>query len=282
MYSDGVTIYEFDAIGTHWLVESLDDRPIGAEVRQRLTEMHERFDASYSRFRNDSLVAALAKQGYLPEPPSELLAMLDFAHEMYVASDGAFNPSVGAALHAMGYGSREHGGKTVADIWKHISYTPDHIRVPAGTMLDFGGFGKGWLIDVFARELSHYGHERYIINGGGDIYISSDAPIEFALEHPYDPTRTFGQTRITQGALAASSTIKRTWQSGDQRHHHIIDPATNASSTTGIVATYVRADTALIADTMATILLLRPELEHQLAARYGLQVILVPEDFDRQ
>ncbi len=271
-----MNMYEFDAIGTHWWIEILDNHAITPDLRRQITAIYEQFDAAYSRFREDSLVAKLARDGNLANPPGEMLAMLDFAREMYDASEGAFNITVGATLHALGYGSRQHAGRSLANPWDAVAYSKDEISAPRGLMLDFGGFGKGWLIDLFAKELRELGYEQFIVNGGGDLYVTSRTPVEFALEDPYDPTKKIGQTRISKGALAGSNTVKRVWTTEGTQHHHIIDPTTNASSKTDIVAAYVRADTALIADTMATILILRPQLEKALAAKYNLQTILVP------
>ena len=194
---------------------------------------------------------------------------------MYTDSDGTFDIAVGATLHSYGYGNRKHGNAPVQNTWDKIHYDKTSVTIPAGLILDFGGFGKGWLIDLLVDCLRSHGVDQFIINGGGDLYVQSDEPIEFALEHPQNPALKIGQTRITRGALAASSTYKRSWQHDGTSYHHIIDPATNQPSKTDIAASFVRADTALIADTMATILLMRPNLNDKLTKKYGLKTILV-------
>lgn len=270
-------LYEFDAIGTHWWLEMLSDQEFTDELIAALHRTADLFDQRYSRFRDDSLVSELARTGRLSNPPEELLRMLDFCKEVYEVTDGAFDIAVGATLHRLGYGERAHGRALPKDIWSDIVYTKHEVTIPRGLMLDLGGCGKGWLINLFVDVLRQVGIDEFIVNGGGDIYCQSDTPIEFALEDPYDPTKRIGQTQITHGALAASNTIKRAWLDGDEHKHHIIDPERDDSSDTGIVASYVRADSALIADTMATIMILRPETQEALSERYNLQVILVKE-----
>ncbi|MFZ1258175.1 MAG: FAD:protein FMN transferase [Candidatus Saccharimonas sp.] len=271
--------YEFDAIGTHWWCEILD--PLAGftdELKTAIIGACDQFDARYSRFRDDSFVAQLAKTGALHRPPHELIAMLDTAKEMEHVSEGTFTIGVGPALHAFGYGSRSHGGPVAKNIWQHIDYNSARVRIPKGLMLDFGGLGKGWLIDSLVTILRHYNVKQFIVNGGGDLYVQSDSPIEFALEDPYDAAKKIGQTTIANGALAASSTIKRTWASEAGEHHHIIDPATGQSSNTAVVASFVKAKTALLADCMATILILRPDLETVLSQKYGLETILITQN----
>jgi thiamine biosynthesis lipoprotein len=151
----------------------------------------------------------------------------------------------------------------------------DEIRIPDDAELDFGGFGKGWLIDDLGRLLRDEGYDQFVINGGGDILVSSPSPIEFALEHPTDSTKKIGTTRISQGALAVSSSVKRAWKQGDKSYHHIIDPRLGGSSDSVIISTYVKADSALIADTMATLLLIAPEQDETLRQQFSLETILL-------
>ncbi len=267
--------YQFDVIGTRWVIEILSAEHFDDSLIAKIHGIIDEFDQRYSRFRDDSLVAQLASEGELCDPPQEFVDMLSFAREMYDVSEGAFSIAVGASLHRMGYGSRVHGHSIRHDIWDNITFSKRRITAPKGEMLDFGGFGKGWLIDRFVTLLRTSRVQEFIVNGGGDLYCQSDAQIEFRLEDPYDTMKQFGQTRITRGALACSSTVKRTWRDGSLRKHHIIDPSTDDSSDSGVVASYVRADTALIADAMATILIIRPDLEATLKEKYQLQTILV-------
>jgi thiamine biosynthesis lipoprotein len=267
--------YEFESIGTRWWCEMLDDSVFSPAIIHDIAVICDEFDRRYSRFRDDSLVAELARTGVLVNPPEELLRMLDFAHEMEQVSEGAFTIAVGPALHRLGYGARTHGGTVRKSIWEDITYDTQKVTIPKGVMLDFGGQGKGWLIDRLADVFRQHGVKQFIINGGGDLFVQSDAPVELALEDPYDASKMVGKVMLTTGALAASSTLRRTWRSETGDHHHIIDPVTGQSSKTGIAASFVTAPTALVADTMATILILRPELEATLAARYRLQTKLL-------
>ncbi|MFZ1802112.1 MAG: FAD:protein FMN transferase [Candidatus Saccharimonas aalborgensis] len=269
-------LYEFDAIGTHWWLEILSGQEFSQELRADLDDIVNQFDKRYSRFRDDSLVAELLRTGKVINPPTEMVKMMEFAREMYHASDGVFDITIGNTLHRLGYGKRKAARQLhVRDFWRDVAVSDNEIVLPEPVMLDFGGFGKGWLIDVLSQHLRDFGIDAFIVNGGGDLYCQSETPIEFALEHPTDSTKKIGQTQITSGALAASNTLKRVWQDGNQTKHHIIDPRRDDSSDSDVVATYVRAATACIADTMATILILRPDLERVLQKQYGLQTILV-------
>lgn len=271
--------FSFEAIGTHWWVESLDkDRPLSTVSRSALRDKAREFDALYSRFRSDSLVGILNSTRELAHPPGELLDMLRFCEEMYLVSHGAFNITVGGTLHSLGYGKRSGSARVHHDIWQHIRYDSELICLPAETTIDTGGFGKGWLIDAFADLLRAHGYQHFLINGGGDIYIDAAESVEIALEHPYDAGLIVGSTKIQKGALAVSGTAKRSWEHDGERYHHLIDPVTETSVNNGIAGTYVQAPSALVADTMATILIIRPDLVDELSERYGLKAVIVRDD----
>jgi len=54
-----------------------------------------------------------------------------------------------------------------------ITITDDAITLTAGA-LDIGGFGKGYLIDLLAQDLKAHDLHHFLINGGGDIYVTSN------------------------------------------------------------------------------------------------------------
>ena len=268
---------EFESLGTHWWIEVLDDRD-DTEVEAAILARVRAFHDDYSRFIPTSLIGRLNKQKVLKSPPQELLDMLVFARDVSLATDGVFNISVGSTLGQLGYGNASKDSKVHADLWSHVVFDETQVSIPNDVEIDLGGFGKGWIIDEIGKILRAHGHEHFVINGGGGILVSAPGPIELALEHPLDDTQMIGTTRITRGALAASSTKKRVWKQGDKSHHHIIDPRTAKSSDSQIAATYVRTHTALIADTLATVLLIDPSQEKKQTDTYELKTILITED----
>lgn len=265
---------EFDALGTHWWIETLGDL-FSDKLQQKIRSHVAKFEQTYTRFSDTSLLGLLNLRGRLAQPPADMVAMLEYARDMWQASDGVFNISVGGTLQKLGYG-RVHGrGDVSAHFWDEVKITSEEIVIPGEISLDFGGFGKGWLIDALGDLLKREWVHHYVINGGGDILVDAPEPLEFALQHPLDLHKSIGTTKIQRGALAVSSSIKRSWQKDGQTHHHIIDPSTGQPSASDVVSTYVRAETALLADTCATILLIAPELERKLTQTYNLKTILL-------
>ena len=268
-------MYEFDAIGTHWWCEILDGADMPEGAKRDFEKYTAEFDRLYSRFREDSLITELTRTGKLNNPPQEFLDMLDYAENLKRETDGAFDVMVGNDLQRLGYKGVDARSELSS---RSIKWSPSEIAVPVGIIVDLGGIAKGWMIDRYAEIMREYGVDRFIINGGGDLYCQSDNPVEFALEHPYDPKQMIGTVNIVRGALAASSVVKRSWRDAESTMHHIVDPMTHEPTNNGVVASFVVADNALIADSLATVLIVRPELEAKLKERYDLETYIIRQD----
>lgn len=266
-------VFEFNALGTHWWIEPLG-QPITKKHWKLLKKEFNRFESLYSRFRINTEVSKLNKNGFINNPSSELIEMFEFAKNIYDATDGVFNVFVGGILESIGYGHGENSEIDINSIWDSVQISKSKISIPKNAHVDFGGFGKGWLIDNLVEILTKSGLDTFIINGGGDIYVKSNVPIEIMLEDPFDPTKCFGSTKITEGALAASSVKKRAWRMGETDYHHIINPETKNSSE-GAFATFVRASDALTADCLATCLIIKPSLKEKLENDFGIKSIVV-------
>ncbi len=112
--------------------------------------------------------------------------------------------------------------------------TASSLTTTRPALIDVGAAGKGYLVDIVSGLLADAGHTEYIVDGGGDIRHSGDAPIRVALEHPKDPTKAIGIAHLQGGSICASATNRRTWGDGI---HHVID-ATTGLPTRRVIATW--------------------------------------------
>ena len=268
-----------EGLGTRWIIELINgETDFPPALAKRLKAAITSFDENYSRFKEHSFFCQLNRYSVLLKPPKELVDMFAFAHKMHTATEGAFDISVGGSLQELGYGTPSKAKGIYPGFWQETAYSTDELRIPIGAAVDLGGYGKGWLIDMLGVLLEQEGHPYYVIYGGGDILVSAKQPIELGLEHPYDPQKIIGTTHIKNGSLAVSSIVKRRWVKDGTSYHHIIDPATNKPSSNGVVTTYVKGASALIADTLSTIILLLPDLETKLRAQFSVETIILKQN----
>lgn len=243
--------WSFDAIGTRWEVETAD--PVQPRLRERVTALIARFDATWSRFRADSMVSALrAAGGAVPVPP-DAAAMLGMYRELSAATDGAVTPLIGGSLEALGYGAAATPQRSAAvsapSGWERLlRWDEQALTLAEPAVIDVGALGKGRLVDL-VWALLHGIPGRVTVDASGDLRVSGGVS-RVALEHPRDATRAIGVVVVRDAALCASATNRRIWGDG---LHHVLDGRTGLPVREW-VATWALAPDAMRADALATAL----------------------------
>jgi thiamine biosynthesis lipoprotein len=118
-------------------------------------------------------------------------------------------------------------------------------RLTADLGLDPGGLGKGLAADLVTYALLEAGVEGAMVNIGGDLRVRGTAPDgsgRVAVEEPLEPDRALLTLRVTEGAVATSSRVRRAWNAAGRDRHHLIDPGTGEPGETGVLAVTVLAE----------------------------------------
>lgn len=258
-------IWRFDAIGTRWEVET--EAPLGDGHRARVDAVIAEFDATWSRFRSDSLVSQLAPAGGSIALPEDAGAMLDAYRELSAATRGAVNPLVGGSLSALGYDasySLTPGDPVPVPVdWPGILAWDDaRLTLRSAAVIDVGALGKGRLVDRVMTVLADVDGD-LVVDAGGDMAVRGE--IRVGLEHPFDVTKAIGIATVRDQALCASATNRRAWGDG---LHHVLDARTGAPVRTWS-ATWAFAHDAMHADAVVTALFF--DGGPSLAARWGVE-----------
>lgn len=258
------------ALGTEWYLE-LSQHKNAAELFSACTTLLEDFENSYSRFRKHSLLTTLNTTGRLANPSSEFIDLITQGQEYFTQSGGVFNILSAQAQEAQGYDAEYsfHGHRyehTLPNPNTDIVIEKNQLILQAGK-LDFGGFGKGYAIDMLRYYLQSHAIEEFIINGGGDMYVHTQQPTTLYLEHPFQPNQYTHKIDLRHSALAASSTNKRSWKpknTKDTLSHILSDEDSNT-----LPGTFVTASHATEADAYATIYMLKHrDIPHTFPPQY--------------
>jgi thiamine biosynthesis lipoprotein len=244
----------FEGIGTKWDIEFEDNQRIIHD--KDIVKIVSEFEELYSRFKSTSLLSRLANKTGPFVVTKEFVDILRWYKEIYALTGGIFTPLIGQTLVQSGY-DKDYSFKqtdfTRVPSFDDAVYTKadNEIEILIPVQFDFGGVGKGYLIDKLVKYFKEHGLDNFIINGGGDIYQSNDAgePSIIGLENPTVADEVIGTFSIINKSICSSAGNRRKWNT----YHHIINPLT-FSSPQDILATWVVADTALIADTLSTCL----------------------------
>ncbi len=256
----------FDAIGVPWRigVSSTDVtlHSIGAPLTEddltAVLDRIEQFDRDWSRFRDDSLVARIAREPGSWRLPADAAPLLELYEHLHALTDARVSPLVGASLERLGYDATYRltpaGDALPAPAWADsisLRQTPEGLVLDtvAPVLLDVGAAGKGYLVDLVGDLLAARGVTETLIDASGDVRVRGERSIRVALEHPLDPTKAVGVAEVTDAALCGSAINRRAWGDG---LHHIVDAVTGLPAADGVTATWVIAESALVADGLAT------------------------------
>lgn len=288
--------FSLEATGTHWQVELYD--PITADrtqiIQEVITQRIRDFEQTYSRFRPDSFLNQLAQSAGEYNLPADAAPLLDLYRELYDISDGLVTPFIGQTLVDAGYDPeysfQPQPTLRQPPLWEDtLSYSVESssLTMKQPAQLDFGGIGKGYLVDLVSDVLREHGYEHYCVDAGGDVSYTNPSspafPMTIGLEDPDDTRNIIGTATIAHGALCGSSGNRRRWHD----YHHIINPET-LTSPENIRAIWATAETALLADGLATALYFVPAaiLKKQYTFEYILvmdtQTIEISPDFPGQ
>ena len=243
--------WTFEAIGTAWQIDTRE--PLPDDVQADVLGCIEEFDRTWSRFRDDSLVTAIARGAGEWELPDHADRLLGFYDDLHDATAGAVNPLVGRTLSDLGYDASYSLTATSAPAavpaWDSVSRNGRMIVTIEPVLLDVGAAGKGLLVDEVSSIISRHTLQ-FTVDASGDIYHGGTTPIRVALEHPADPTRAVGIAELDpEDTLCASATNRRAWGDG---LHHVLDARTGRP-TSDVVATWVVvAQSCMWADGLAT------------------------------
>ncbi|MGV3770162.1 MAG: FAD:protein FMN transferase [Sphingobium phenoxybenzoativorans] len=214
--------------------------------------------------------------------PPDFLTVLRAGLHIADRSGGAFDPAIGDAVEAWGFGpgaSRSPSPLPVQS-WRAIEVDGGCARRLAPVALDFSGIAKGFAVDAVAGRLSDMGLRNFLVEIGGELRGSGvkpdGQPWWVDLEAPPDMTLPVTHVALCGLSVATSGDYRRYFEEDGKRFAHSIDPRTAAPIDNGVASVSVFHESAMIADAWATALtVLGPEKGLKLAADEGLAALMV-------
>ncbi|MBU4432866.1 MAG: FAD:protein FMN transferase [Alphaproteobacteria bacterium] len=225
--------------------------------------------------------------------PPGLTTVLRRALEIAQATDGAFDPTLGALTDLWGFGPRPFTGQPPSPDsveaarrlggWKRLTLDGDVLFQPGGLKLDLNGIAKGYGVDQAAAALERAGVKAYLVEVGGELRGAGARPdgqpwwVE--LERP--PQMAANDTPRTLVALhglavATSGDYRRFFDHDGRRYAHTLDPTTGAPNDRGVVSVTVLAQSGMDADAWATALtVMGPDAALAFATTHDLPALIV-------
>lgn len=206
-------------------------------------------------------------------------------------TDGAYDPTIGAAVNLWGFGpdtSRQGIPQPNAiDVargrsgWQRLALDHERKRAlqPGGLLLDLSSIAKGFAVDEVVRFLRGRGIGNLLVEIGGELRgegLKPDGtPWWVELEQPRGARHAAAPPAtllaLTGLSVATSGDERRYFDAEGRRYTHTLDPATGAPVRHDLVSVTVAAADCMTADAAATALtVLGPERGPAFAAKHGL------------
>lgn len=210
------------------------------EAAQKAFALAHNIEAELSRFREDSELAVINRcqgapqkiSGHFADCLKQSIAVGDLTGgyfditflPLYKAWDWRNNPQ------------SEPSSDTIEALLKLVGYKKidfdekkSTVCLPAGMMIDFGGVAKGYAVFKMAESLSDAGIKDAIVNGGGDLIITSKRLYVIGVQDPFVKERgTLLGKIIIEGpaAVFTSGDYEQFSVINSKKYGHIIDPHT--------------------------------------------------------
>ncbi|MAG18935.1 MAG: thiamine biosynthesis protein ApbE [Flavobacteriaceae bacterium] len=205
-------------------------------------------------------------------------AVFEKATEVWNATGGYFDPTVGALVNAYGFGP----GKAINDLnpqqkdsllkltgWQKTKLNQDQTikKESPNIYIDFNALAKGYAVDIIGDFLLKSGSLNFMVEIGGEIVAIGNSPKttkpwKIAIDDPLQlEQRKFLQTISLKNEALASSGNYRKYRldpvSGI-RFVHSVNPLNGSAIKTNILSTSVKAPDCMTADAWATALMVMP------------------------
>lgn len=223
-----------------------------------------------------------------------LMEVLQISQRISVASDGAFDITVGPLVNLWGFGPEMRPERVPSEAelaeardntgFGHVQLNTTRARRTAPVQVDLSAVAKGYGVDWIADLLVERGFANFMVEIGGEVRAAGlsprATPWRIAIEQP---ELIGGSVRfaleLENKAVATSGDYRNYYEMAGVRYSHTIDPVTAKPITHNLASVTVVADTAAHADAWATALnVLGPERGMALANAEQLAVYMIVKD----
>ena len=254
-----------------------DDSEVAIEALDRIDEL----EAMLTVYRDDSEVAHLNQWAATEEVAisAELSELLELSLKLYDATEGAFDVTAGPLSEVWGLARRSGSMPASEAINAALANVgSNHLRfnrkkqllrfLQPGLVVNFGGIGKGYALDLAAEKLLAARIENFLFHGGRSSVLARGARASgkgnrawsVGLIDPLRPERRLAEIFLGEQALSTSGSQTQSFHFQGRRYGHILDPRTGQPAGEEMLSVTVLDSRAARADALSTALfVLGPE-----------------------
>ena len=178
------------------------------------------------------------------------------SEKIYNETDGDFDPTVGVLVNAWGFGPgtkiNNLDSLKIDSLLTYVCFNKVSlsnkkvIKLYPEIYIDFNAIGKGYLVDLIARQFETANIENYMVEIGGEIRVKGknqkDEFWKIAIENPNeDGTRSFATIiQLKDEAMATSGNYRKYRTTADgKKYVHTINAKTGYASESNLLSASV-------------------------------------------
>lgn len=208
--------------------------------------------------------------GISPVSVSEdVYQLIKRAVELAKATDGLFNPAIGALVSLWGITTdnphvptEEELSNTLSLISYNDIILDDNSKsvflAKKGMSLDLGGIGKGYASDKLKEFFISNGVDKAIINLGGNVYAigfkdeKSEEKWKVGIVDPIDQNKVLTTVEVDNKAVVTSGGYERYFEDNGIIYHHILDSETGYPANSNVISSTIITSDGTLADALST------------------------------
>ncbi|ATA68605.1 thiamine biosynthesis protein [Capnocytophaga cynodegmi] len=242
------------------------------DLQQSVDSILEVIDLSMSTYRPESIISKI-NRGERVQIDNHFENVFKASQTIWKQSDGVFDPTVGILVNAWGFGANKNQNnltQTQIDSLKNfvgfnkVQLTDEKFieKENPAIFFDFNAIAQGYTVDVIADFLKSKGITNFVVEVGGEIYLSGKNTIDdkkwtIGIEDPTLPSdkrELMTTVQFENQGLATSGNYRkiRTDSLTGEKFVHSINPKTGLAKQSNLLSATVITDSAMYADGYAT------------------------------
>jgi thiamine biosynthesis lipoprotein len=264
------TTYHITIVGGYFTAVA----PLQKAIDERLAAIN----TSMSTYQPDSTISRFNRLRSVDRAfpiDADFQTVMKVSQTLYRITDGAWDGTLDPLIDLWGFGRTRRPEDRVPSAeeikallplvgFGHIVMDTEgrlHKRLPS-VSLDLASVAKGYGVDAVAALIRDRGFTDYIVEIGGEVYAAGTRMDGEAWrvginkpdpDAPYD--QVYRVVHLQDRAFATSGDYRNFFEIDGRRYAHIIDPRTGYPVSNGVVSVSVTADNCVLADGLATALM---------------------------
>ena len=275
---------------------------VAADLPKALKERLDEVDALMSTYKKNSDVSRINRSAVNSpiKVANETFYVLTAAQQISVATDGAFDVTIGKLVNLWGFGPTINIKQVPDDAtvqalrgstgYRHLHLDNVHNEVTkdsAEVYVDLSAIAKGYAVDAAAQLLLQRGIDNFMVEIGGEIITHGhkygNLPWVIGIESPQTDKRVVQRKLYLHNvAMATSGDYRNYFEFNGQRYSHTIDPATGYPIRHRLASVTVISDSCMHADALATALMVMgPQKGIRYAREHNLAILMLIKQGNR-